>query len=385
MRGSTNGSVHQVTHEEAISLLHVSWRTKDPMILWGPPAIGKSDTVRSVARSLAQCEGREYVEWNSFRDKAQLFQSPEKYFVLADHRLTYDDGTMMKGTPAQVESTRSTVWFCDEIIRYASLSGSMGILFLDEFNLATTLVQNTAQQLLLDHCVGDTALSPDWLVVAAANRQEDRAFVHETSTTVNTRMATHAELLPPSSDAWCEWAANHGIDGRIIAFIAWKPSALYRFDPKSKEKAQATPRTYEFLSRKIQGVEDTKEIMLLSATTIGPSTGAEFTAFVRINERIPRIEDVLDGKWEMKPEDEISLGWAVVGSIAEYYKQHKSKDVLGKIIDLCADEKVPDEFQVLLMRMVKGVDERFFRAGVTQMPRFYKLAPKISKLVPDRK
>jgi MoxR-like ATPase len=343
-----------------------SWQTKQPLFIWGAVGIGKSETVREMAKKIAEDLNREFIEWNdaTTEQKEDVLREPEKYFILIDKRLLQSDGTDIIGTPSQQK--QCTKWLPDEFVYIMSLEGTAGILFFDEFNLAPTIVQNVSQQLLLDRAVGSTSIGDQWLVICAGNRLEDRVFVHEMSSSVANRLR-HFELQPPAIDDWVQWATEHGLDGRVVAFNKWKEgSYLYKFNPDSEEKAWPSPRSWRFVSDDILGETDLETVRDFTADSVGMGVAMEFQAFVKLQQELPSVSEVLDGTVNI-PED-ISINYSLIGAITEYYRQHKSKDTLRKIVKLCADDRIQAEFQILLLRMVKGVDRASFGRYIMQIP-----------------
>ena len=78
-----------------------------------------------------------------------------------------------------------------------------GVLFLDELAQAPPLVQAACLQLVLDRRLGEYELPAGWAVMAASNRQEDRAGTHRLISPLLNRFV-HLDL-EVSLDDWQAW------------------------------------------------------------------------------------------------------------------------------------------------------------------------------------
>jgi hypothetical protein len=84
-------------------------------------------------------------------------------------------------------------------------------------------------------------------------------------------------------DQWVSWAIDADIDLSVISYIRWRPENLHKWDARSASKAQATPRSFEFLSRVVKTL-DAQGITGRVATAmicgcVGDAVGSEFVGF----------------------------------------------------------------------------------------------------------
>jgi MoxR-like ATPase len=63
----------------------------------------------------------------------------------------------------------------------------VGILFLDELNAAPAMVQAAFYQLVLDRRLGEYTLPDGWIIIAAGNRDADRAHTTRMPTPLRNR------------------------------------------------------------------------------------------------------------------------------------------------------------------------------------------------------
>ena len=152
--------------------LHHLVRIRQPVFLWGPPGVGKSRLVADVARR----QGRK----------------------LYDLRAVLLDPVDLRGLP-RISDEGITSWCVPEFLPHPQ-DTEEGILFLDELNAAPPLVQAACYQLILDRRVGQYRLPDGWAVVAAGNRESDRAVTYRMPSALANRMPCSA-IQSASSNA----------------------------------------------------------------------------------------------------------------------------------------------------------------------------------------
>ncbi len=237
------------------SMLGQRW----PAFIWGPPGIGKSAIVHTIAN--------------------------EAGLDVIDLRASLLDPTDLRGIPAIVD--QKAVWCPPAFLPQAT--ARPGVLFLDEINAAPPLVQASLYQLVLDRRVGEYCLPDGWWIVAAGNRQKDRAVTFRMSSALANRFV-HIELDVDVSD-WRAWALQKTLHPLVIAFIGYRP-ALLREDP-SESPAFPTPRAWEILSDVIKKFGGIKECADIVAGIVGQGAATEFAAFVKRALNMRQMEDVV--------------------------------------------------------------------------------------------
>jgi MoxR-like ATPase len=188
---------------------------KIPTFLWGAPGVGKSSIVKQIAH--------------------------EKQIGFIDLRLALMDPTDLKGIPFYDKESHSALWAPPAFLPREG----EGILFLDELNTASPSVQASAYQLILDRAIGEYTLPDGWAVVAAGNRETDRGVTYKMASPLANRFV-HLEL-EVSVSQWRVWAYKAQIDSRVIAYVSYKNEHLFTFNPQSKQKSFATPRSWEYV------------------------------------------------------------------------------------------------------------------------------------------
>jgi hypothetical protein len=341
---------------------------KRPLMIWGTMGIGKSDSVRAVAKKVAEEKKKEYIEsaWN------------KTDFCLIDIRISQLDPSDLRGIPFPVDG--KTKFLKPDWLPEAG----EGILFFDEINLAPVSIQSACYQLILNRRLGDYVLPEGWTIVSAGNRSTDNASVFNMNAPLKNRFS-HVTLLPPSTEEWTLWALDNNICSDIIAFLNFKQDALFKFDAKSKDDAFATPRTWQFASDMISdlsldGVHGEQlntrmdEIRELVATCIGDGTAFEYYGFLKCKINLD-IKDILEHPIKAQDITQPDLIYVLCSTLAEKYKHDKK--LLEKILDVC--EYVQPEFSVFLMRLIKAISPLSFVDDVSKLPAWSRLFPKIGK------
>lgn len=285
---------------------------QQPVFVWGPPGIGKSQVVAQVAEQ----------EW----------------LELSDVRAVLLDPVDLRGLP-HIDENHQACWCPPDFLPRC---GS-GILFLDELNAAPPLVQAACYQLVLDRRLGDYQLPDGWAIVAAGNRETDRAVTHRMPSALANRFV-HLNF-DVDVDQWLAWAQAGGVAPEVIAFIRFRPNLLHAFDPRKEDKAFPTPRSWEFVSRIMKHGRTVAPDLELLSGVVGEGAAVEYCGFLRIYRNLPCPEKLLDAPETAEvPEDPATL-YAVCELLSEKCEE---MDNLPRIVSYA--KRLPPEFSVLLMR-----------------------------------
>ncbi len=254
---------------------------KLPAFIWGPPGVGKSSIVASVAAQF----GLEVV----------------------DLRLGQIPPSDLRGLP----------YVADGLSRYARpewlRSEGRGVLFLDELPNAVPSVQGLSQQLLLDRRIGEHRLGDGWFIIGAGNRREDGAAVHAMPSPVANRMI-HLSL-DADLDAWKAYALARDLDPDVVGFVSFRPELLFQLDRKAP--AYPTPRSWEMASR-------LHRLGLDVGSCVGRATADEFKVYCEVVADLPDLALVVSGDGEaLDFPDEMSARYAVcVGLALHCHDEH---------------------------------------------------------------
>jgi MoxR-like ATPase len=324
-----------------------------PVMLWGPPGVGKSGLV-------AQLAARHGVP-------------------MIDIRLSQMEPSDLRGIPFRVGDL--VQWATPALLPDATRHGARGVLFLDEITSAAPVVSAAAYQLILDRRLGEYTIPPGWALFAAGNRQGDRGVSYAMPAPLANRFA-HFEVEVDVDD-WVHWAWGQGIDERLIGFLRFKPELLFDFDPArtlAGEMAFPSPRSWEFAHRALRKFGDRPPLLQGALCgCVGQAAGVECAAYLATLERLPDLDAITEGRDAAVPE-EIDLQYAVaaalVGRALRARGQADAARVWGHILDY-ADRLPTREMGVMLVADL----HRSLGAALFGVPAFARWAERAAEVL----
>jgi hypothetical protein len=323
-----------------------------PVMLWGPPGVGKSDMVRATA-------ARHDVP-------------------VIDIRLSQMEPSDLRGIPFRAE--HQVEWAVPAMLPDAERHGPEGILFLDEITSAPPSVSAAAYQLILDRRLGEYQVPPGWAIFAAGNRQGDRGVTYTMPAPLANRFS-HFEVETHLDD-WVAWAYARGIDEKVIAFLRFRPELLFDFDPAHNPVAFPSPRSWEFAHRSLQKFGDHPELLqgTLQAC-VGPAAGIELHAFVSSLDKMPDLDDIVAGR-DVPVPTEIDLQYAVVAALVGRAIKVKDAPAFAEICGniLAYAQRFPQREMgvTLVFDLYKAVGDVMF-----QVPTFQDWAKDVAPIMLD--
>jgi len=292
-------STRTVTVNSAKAALRHAFKRKRPVFLWGPPGIGKSDSIHQLG-----------TEMNAH---------------VIDVRLSLWEPTDIKGIPYFNANDNTMSWAPPVELPTRELASQYPavILFLDEMNSAPPSVQAAAYQLILNRRVGTYRLPDNVIVVAAGNREADKGVTYRMPAPLANRFV-HLELRVDFDD-WFQWAINNNIHKDVVGYISFAKQDLYDFDPKTASRSFATPRSWSFVSELLE--EDINDATLadLVSGAVGEGTGVKFMAHRKVAGRMPNPTDILSGKVKELKVKEISAMYSLTVSLCYELKDAAQK------------------------------------------------------------
>jgi len=305
-----------------------------PVMLWGPPGIGKSQIIAQVAERHAA--------------------------PMIDIRLSQMEPTDLRGIPFRIENR--VEWAVPSMLPDAERHGPNGILFLDEITSAPPSVSAAAYQLILDRRLGDYDVPPGWAIFAAGNRQGDRGVTYTMPAPLANRFS-HFEV-ETNIDDWVAWAYAHNIDEGLIGFLRFKPELLFDFNPAHNPVAFPSPRSWEFAHRTIQKFGDHSELLLPTLQAcVGHAAGLELHAFLENLDNMPDLDAITRGEPVPVPR-EVDLQYAVASALVGRAIRAKgtadAKVVHGHILDYAARFPLREMGIMLVSDMHRAIGQNLF-------------------------
>ncbi|MGH9403929.1 MAG: MoxR family ATPase [Terriglobia bacterium] len=257
---------------------------------------------------------------------------------LQDVRALLLDPVDLRGLPFLGSDARSK-WATPD---FPPQDGS-GILFLDELNAAPAMVQASCYQLILDRKLGEYTLPDGWSIVAAGNRDCDRAVTTRMPTPLRNRFV-HLEFEVDLQE-WSEWTIQTGIRPEVIAFLRFRPELLSIFDRDAN--AFPSPRSWDFVSRILDSLGAASNQSMeheLIAGAVGTGAATEFSGFLRMFRELPDVDAILLNP-ERAPVPEIAAAQYAVASARARCALDTNFDRICVYLN-----RLPTEFRVLCVR-----------------------------------
>jgi hypothetical protein len=278
------------------------FRTKRPIMVWGPPGIGKSDTFKTIK---------------------QDYEAQGKKVKLIDARLALWDPTDLKGYPYYNKETNRMSFSTPDELPTAEEAAQYDIiiLFLDELNGAAPATQAAAYQLILNRAIGKYTLPDNVVIAAAGNRETDKGVTYRMPKPLANRFL-HYEVRVDFQD-WFDWAVVHNQHPDVLGYVTTFKEDLYKFDAGSAERSFATPRMWEFVSDTIQDVAgfNEEEVTDMVAAGIGEGIALKFKAHRQVASQLPNPSDILDGKVKDLNTDNISAKYSLTTALCYELKE----------------------------------------------------------------
>jgi hypothetical protein len=321
-----------------------------PVMIWGPPGVGKSQMVGQVAA--------------------------QHGVPVIDIRLSQMEPSDLRGIPFRVGGC--VEWAVPAMLPDTERHGPEGILFLDEITSAAPSVSAAAYQLILDRRLGDYRVPEHWAIFAAGNRQGDRGVTYTMPAPLANRFS-HFEL-EVNLDDWVAWAYGNGIDERVIGFLRFRPDLLFDFDPAHNPVAFPSPRSWEFAHRALQKFTGHPQLLLGALQAcVGPAAGIELHAFIASLEQMPDLDAIVRGE-EVSAPREIDLQYAVasalVGRAIRARDREQPERVYGYILDYASRFPMREMGVMMVCDMHRALGEALF-----EVPQFAIWANEIADLV----
>jgi len=321
-----------------------------PVMMWGPPGVGKSQMVNEVAAR---------------------HQVP-----VIDIRLSQMEPSDLRGIPFRVGD--HVDWAIPSILPDAKRHGDKGILFLDEITSAPPSVSAAAYQLILDRRLGAYEVPPGWAIFAAGNRQGDRGVTYAMPAPLANRFS-HFDV-EANLDDWSRWAYENNIDARLIGFLRFRPELLFDFDPARNPTAFPTPRSWEFAHRALQKFIDQPDLLGPAlAACVGQAAGIEFSAYLANLSRMPDLDAIVEGREADVPRD-TDLQYAVAAALVARAIRNKNssdiKEMLGYILDYAARFPLREMGVMLVSDIHRNIGQTLFA-----VPQFANWANQVADIV----
>lgn len=388
-------------------------QSQTPYFVWGNPGIGKS----RILQALVERMGFHFEDIRlSQIESVDLRGLPAK-----QERATKVEILNSEGKLELVDGIETTVaWAMPDFLRRAKEQWDKykkpTAFFFDELNSGSPATMAAAYQFINDRRIGCFELGAKDVVFAAGNLESDGGVTNSMPLPLANRFRHY--LMDVNTEQWLNFASEAGMHPYVLAYLSIGSNGgkLQNFNVdqllSSDEKAFATPRSWEMLSKALYAAygdyqpvvavktlaeesdefnvydDDDKinenDISVIAASCVGSGIAVEFAGFVKEGMDLPKARDILEGKkLSVNIKAKTSAQYFIANDCSHALKEMKTK--LEEVKKDSGDKSA--EYDKVLKSYVKSMEnyilfakehfarELFVFGIITVMLKRYKVMP----------
>lgn len=232
------GAVRAYLSKDEHGLYRIPFRMQRPVIMLGPPGVGKTAIVEQIADEMG-------VNFVSYSITHHTRQSALGLPFISEEEFGGRAYSVSEYTMSEIIAA---------VYRAREESGvAEGILFLDEVNCVSETLAPAMLQFLQYKTFGMHRLPEGWIIVTAGNPPEYNRAAREFDPAMLDRLMKID--VEPDLQVWQDYAAAHGVHPAITTYLDAKPGSFYKVRAAARGSKIVTSRGWEDLSRMLQAYE----------------------------------------------------------------------------------------------------------------------------------
>jgi hypothetical protein len=300
-----------------LKYLHYCIGNHYPVLIPGPPGVGKSDIVAHVCKIL-------------------------NIRLLVTHPVV-SDPTDYRGLPFPNKDRNGADFLPFGDLKILMETIEELVFLIDDLGQAPISVQAAIMQLVLTRQINGHKISDKVTFIAATNRKEDRAGVSGVIEPLIRRF--YLAKLDVDWKDWFVWAAENNMPPQLMSFIAWKPELLNNPSPGKAIENTYCPRTIAMLGQLYNSNCPDELLQEAAEGAVGPEFSYQYFEFLRLIKKLPTVDSVLDDPQNALIPPENGSKYAFTISLAN----RMDEDTMPKITEYLY--RLPSELNVCCMTM----------------------------------
>jgi len=309
-----------------------------PLMLWGPPGVGKSTVVREVCAA--------------------------KGIGFVDVRLAQREPIDLRGLPVPNKDGNGVDWLVSS--EWPRDPASRGVILFDELTAADRTLQVAAYELILDRRLGTLyEVPPGWFLMGAGNRAGDRAVAGTMSSALANRFC-HLEIAPDLAD-WMVWARARGVHPHVLGLLQFTPSLFLQLDDVELQRGWPSPRSWERVGIVLDSEQrlGDRGLRRMVEGLVGPGAARALFSFRDSAKELPDVPGMLEGSDAFKVPRRSDLKCALCASVAFHmWRVTRRAHALQRLFSIL--DALEDDFATLLLHdVMRGRSENEVRSVLT--------------------
>ena len=278
-------TVKAYTAKDELGNYEIGVNHQRPVLLIGPPGIGKTAIMEQVARECGIGLVAYTITHHTRQSAIGLPMIEHRNFGGKEYAVTeYTMSEIIGSVYEQMERT----------------GHKEGILFIDEINCVSETLAPTMLQFLQGKTFGNHRVPEGWIIVAAGNPPEYNKSVKafDIVTLDRVKRIDVVENLA----VWKEYAYKMGVHGSIISYLDVKRENFYTVETTVEGKRFVTARGWEDLSQMIRAYEKLDIPVtegVIAQYLQHPRIAKEFAAYLDLYRKYAmdyNVEDIFKGQ-----------------------------------------------------------------------------------------